>query len=125
MIVEDEAVVAEDLAQKVKALGYRVIGIASTGETALQLAQELRPNLVLLDIKLGGTLDGIETANRLREIYDLPFLFITAHSDPGTVKRATASGTFGYILKPFRERDLEVQLETAFYKYRTPSGSAT
>jgi PAS domain S-box-containing protein len=124
LIVEDEAIVAEDLAQKVKALGYRVIGIASTGDTALQLAQELRPNLVLLDIKLCGTLDGIEIANRLREMHDLPFLFITAHSDPGTVKKATASGTFGYILKPFRERDLEVQLETALYKYRTHKATA-
>ena len=64
LIIEDEAVVAEDLAQKVKALGYRVIGIESTGETALDLARTHRPNLILLDIKLGGRLDGIETADR-------------------------------------------------------------
>jgi len=78
LIVEDEAVVAEDLAQKVTALGYRVIGIASTGEIALQLAQEQLPSLVLLDIKLDGKFDGIETAHRLRELCDLPFIFLTA-----------------------------------------------
>ena len=124
LIVEDEAVVAEDLAQKVKALGYRVIGIASTGEIALQLAQEQLPSLVLLDIKLDGKFDGIETAHRLRELCDLPFIFLTAHSDPETVKRASASGHLGYILKPFRERDLEIQLETALSKHRANKANA-
>ncbi|HZH49259.1 MAG TPA: response regulator, partial [Nitrospira sp.] len=98
LIVEDEAVVAEDLANKVRTLGYRLIGIASTGEAALQLAQEHRPNLVLLDIRLDGRWDGIDTANRLRDLCDLPFLFITAHSDPETVRRASAAGASGYIL---------------------------
>ena len=118
LIVENEAVVAEDLAQKVTSLGYRVIGMVSSGEAALELARAQRPNLILLDIKLDGTLDGIETANRLRNLSDLPFIFLTAHSDQETVKRANAAGAFGYILKPFRERDLEVQLETALYRYR-------
>jgi len=115
LIVENESVVAEDLTLKVKALGYRVVGLASQGETALELAQEQHPDLILLDIKLEGTLDGIETAYRLRDICDLPFLFITAHSDPETVKRASAAGASGYILKPFREQDLEVQLRAAMY----------
>jgi PAS domain S-box-containing protein len=115
LIVEDEVVVAEDLAQKVRDLGYCVIGLTSAGEAALELVQEQHPNLVLLDIKLNGKWDGIETANRLREVCDLPFLFITAHSDPETVKRATAAGAFGYVLKPFRERDLEVQIRAALY----------
>ena len=115
LIVEDEAVVAEDLAQKVTALGYRVLDIASTGEAALQISKANPPNLILLDIKLSGTLDGIETATRLKEHSDIPFLFLTAHSDPETVKRASACGAFGYVLKPFRERDLEVQLRAALY----------
>ena len=118
LIVENEAVVAEDLAQKVTALGYRVIGTVSTGEAALEVARAQRPNLILLDIKLDGTLDGIETAHRLRHMSDLPFVFLTAHSDPETVKKANAADAFGYILKPFRERDLQVQLETALYRYR-------
>jgi len=118
LIVENEAVVAEDLAQKVTALGYCVIGTVSTGEAALEVARAQRPNLILLDIKLDGTLDGIETAHRLRHMSDLPFVFLTAHSDPETVKKANAADAFGYILKPFRERDLQVQLETALYRYR-------
>ena len=118
LIVEDEAIVAEDLAQKVTALGYLVIGMVSTGEAALELAQAQRPHLILLDLTLAGALDGIETANRLRNVCDLPFIFLTAHSDQETVKRANAAGAFGYVLKPFREHDLEVQLETALYRYR-------
>jgi PAS domain S-box-containing protein len=118
LIVENEAVVAEDLAQKVTALGYRVIGTVSTGEAALEVARAQRPNLILLDIKLDGTLDGLETAHRLRHMSDLPFVFLTAHSDPETIKKANAADAFGYILKPFRERDLQVQLETALYRYR-------
>src|SRR6185503_1855211 len=85
---------------------------------ALEVARAQRPNLILLDIKLDGTLDGIETAHRLRHMSDLPFVFLTAHSDPETVKKANAADAFGYILKPFRERDLQVQLETALYRYR-------
>ena len=118
LIVEDEAIVAEDLAQKVTALGYLVIGMASSGEAALELAQAQRPHLILLDISLDGALDGIETANRLRNVCDLPVIFLTAHSDQDTVKRANAAGAFGYVLKPFREHDLEVQLDTALYRYR-------
>jgi PAS domain S-box-containing protein len=115
LIVEDEAVVAEDLAQKVTALGYRVLDIASTGAAALQISQAHPPDLILLDITLTGELDGIETATRLKECSDIPLVFLTAHSDSETVKRATAAGSFGYILKPFRERDLEVQLQAALY----------
>ena len=115
LIVEDEAVVAEDLAQKIKALGYRVLDIASTGAAALQISQAHPPDLILLDITLAGKLDGIETATRIKEFSDIPLVFLTAHSDTETVKRATAAGSLGYILKPFRERDLEVQLRAALY----------
>ena len=115
LIVEDEAVVAEDLAKKVTALGYRILDIASTGAAALQISQAHPPDLILLDITLTGELDGIETATRLKEFSDIPLVFPTAHSDPETVKRATAAGSLGYILKPVREGDLEVQLRAALY----------
>lgn len=118
LIVEDEAVVADDLAHKISALGYRVLDVVATGEAALELIQTRRPTIVLLDIKLGGQLDGIETANRLKDVCDIPFIFVTAHSDADTVKRASASGHSGFILKPFREHDIEIQLETALYKHR-------
>ena len=113
-IVEDEA---EDLASKVRKLGYEVVGTTSSGEEAFELARQLLPALVLMDIRLDGAMDGIEAAEKIHLEYNLPILFLTAHSDRGTVERARQAGTFGYILKPFDERDLRVQIEMALYKH--------
>ena len=113
LIVEDEA---EDLASKVRKLGYEVVGTTSSGEEAFELARQLLPALVLMDIRLDGAMDGIEAAEKIHLEYNLPILFLTAHSDRGTVERARQAGTFGYILKPFDERDLRVQIEMALYK---------
>jgi len=114
LIVEDEA---EDLASKVRKLGYEVAGTTSSGEEAFELARQLLPALVLMDIRLDGAMDGIEAAEKIHLEYNLPILFLTAHSDRGTVERARQAGTFGYILKPFDERDLRVQIEMALYKH--------
>ena len=114
LIVEDEA---EDLASKVRKLGYEVVGTTSSGEEAFELARQLLPALVLMDIRLDGAMDGIEAAEKIHLEYNLPILFLTAHSDRGTVERARQAGTFGYILKPFDERDLRVQIEMALYKH--------
>jgi len=118
LIVEDEAILAAHLASKVKLLGYRVIGPVSTGEEALDLLRVDAPNIALLDIRLDGRLDGIETAARLKQIRDIPVIFLTAHSDQETLKRASTVGPFGYILKPFEERDLATQLEVTLYKHQ-------
>ena len=118
LIVEDEAILAAHLASKVKLLGYRVTGPVSTGEEALTLAQAERPDIALLDIKLDGHMDGIQTAPRLKQWRDIPVIFLTAHSDQETLKRASAVGPFGYILKPFEERDLATQLEVTLYKHQ-------
>ena len=118
LIVEDEAILAAHLASKVKLLGYGVIGPVSTGEEALDLIQAETPNIALLDIRLDGQLDGIETAVLLKQIRDIPVIFLTAHSDQETLKRASAVGPFGYILKPFEERDLATQLEVTLYKHQ-------
>lgn len=118
LIVEDEAILAAHLTSKVKLLGYHVIGPVSTGEEALALAQAESPDIALLDIRLHGDLDGIETATRLKQWRDIPFIFLTAHSDQETVKRASAVGPFGYVLKPFEERDLATQLEVTLYKHK-------
>lgn len=118
LIVEDEAILAAHLAGKVKLLGYRVIGPVSSGEEALPLAKEHSPDIALLDIRLDGRLDGIETATRLKHSQDIPVIFLTAHSDQETLKRASVVGPFGYILKPFEERDLATQLEVTLYKHR-------
>jgi PAS domain S-box-containing protein len=121
LIVEDEAIVAEDLSQKVRALGYQVVGVFPTGEQAISALQEAAPDLVLLDIQLGGSLgslDGVETAKKLQQGCDAAIVFTTAHSDPETVKRANLIDPFGYILKPFGDRDLAVQLALALHKHR-------
>src|SRR5437868_6613757 len=118
LIVEDEAIVAEDLSQKVRSLGYRVVGRVTTGEEALRVAKQSPADLVLLDIHLAGTLDGIETATRLNKLYDPAIVFVTAHSNADTLEKVKATGACGYILKPFGERDLAVQLTIASHKHR-------
>jgi PAS domain S-box-containing protein len=119
IIVEDEAIVAEDLTKKVCALGYRVLATVCTGEEALQFTQTQRPDLVMLDLTLAGKLDGIETAQQLDALHQIPVVYVTAHSDRETVKRANLAGHFGYVLKPFSERDLAIQLDIALYKAQT------
>ena len=119
LIVEDEAIVAADLAKKLELLGYKVAGIAAKGEEALEMVRRLRPELVLMDIQLNGPLDGIQTAEEIRRRQDLPLVYLTAHSDTTTLSRAKLTGPFGYILKPFEERDLAVQIELALYKHQT------
>jgi PAS domain S-box-containing protein len=118
LIAEDEAVLAAHLASKVKMLGYRVIGPVSSGEEAIELAEKEGPDLALLDIRLDGQLDGIQTAQGLKRWRDIPVIFLTAHSDHETIKKASSIGPFGYILKPFEERDLATQLEITFYKHQ-------
>lgn len=118
LIVEDETIVAADLENKLKRLGHDVAGIASCGEDALTMVQSRRPDLILMDIQLEGALDGIETATAIRKQYDVPVVYLTAHSDRATLSRAKLSGPFGYILKPFEQRDLVTQIELASYKHR-------
>ncbi|MBC7963442.1 MAG: response regulator [Steroidobacteraceae bacterium] len=117
LIVEDEAIVAADLASKVRQLGYDVAGTTATGEEAVELARTMRPSLVLMDIRLAGAMDGIAAAEQIHRECHLPVLFLTAHSDTGTVERARQAEAFGYILKPFDERDLRIQIEMALYKH--------
>ena len=117
LIVEDEAIVAEDLAGTVRQLGYAVAGITATGEEAVELARRHRPALVLMDIRLAGAMDGVAAAQQIHRECQLPVLFLTAHSDPGMIGRAQQAGALGYILKPFDERDLRIQIEMALYKH--------
>ncbi len=119
LIVENEAIVAADLAGKLRQLGYGVVGIAAQGEEAVARVQRLCPQLVLMDIQLAGPMDGIEAAEAIRRRHDLPVIYLTAHSDAATLARAKLTGPFGYILKPFEERELATQIELALYKHQT------
>ena len=119
LIVEDEAIIAADLAGKLGRLGYLISGTTGFGEEAVNQAREQRPDLVLMDIRLAGTMDGIEAAEIIRREIDLPVIFLTAHSDQATLDRAKLAEPFGYILKPFEERELATNIEMALYKHST------
>ncbi|MBK8023717.1 MAG: response regulator [Chloroflexi bacterium] len=107
LIVEDEAIVAMDIALRLIGLGYTVSDYVSTGEEALEQAESFRPDLVMMDIRLAGGMDGIETAERLRDRHGMPILFVTAYSDDEVLKRALNVGACGFLLKPFDEAELE------------------
>jgi PAS domain S-box-containing protein len=118
LIIEDEAIVAADLTSKLSQLGYCVIGTASQAERGIALAEEKKPDLVLMDVRLDGSMDGIEAAERIRAICDRPVIFLTAHSDPDTMARAKLTMPFAYILKPFTVRELETHIEIALYRHQ-------
>ena len=118
LIVEDEGIVAENLSDKLQQLGYDVAGIASKGEEAREMALKLRPQLILMDIQLDGEKDGIWAAEAIQREYDVPVIYLTAHSDPATLARAKVTGPLGYVLKPFETRDLATQIELALYRHQ-------
>lgn len=115
LIVEDEELVALDLAAILRDLGYDVVGHASTADAAIELAGSLRPALVLMDINLRGPNDGIHAATRIKREFDIPVVFVTAYDDDGTLVRARIVEPFGYILKPYQARELRVCIETALF----------
>lgn len=119
MIVEDEYIVAKDIEVKLKKMGYDVIGIATTGEEAVQKALAMKPDLILMDIKLDGEIDGIEATAQIHDHLDLPVIYVTAFADEKTLQAAKLTEPFGYILKPIETRELFVAIEIALYKYNT------
>ena len=118
LVVEDEGIIAADLAACLEDLGYRVVGQAASGEDALRLAAEHRPHLVLMDIVLEGEMDGIAAANRLRREQDTPVIFLTSHADTATLDRARESQPFGYLIKPFAESELRAAIEMSLYRHQ-------
>ena len=118
LVVDDESVVALDVNSRLQHLGYTVAAVASSGEEAVERTAETRPDLVLMDIKMPGGMDGIKAAEQIRERFDIPVVFCSAYGDEGTLERAKITGPFGYILKPFEERDLRVAIEVALHKHK-------
>ncbi len=116
LIVEDEALVARDLESMAQRAGYEVCATATTGEEALNLALTMRPDLALIDIIIKGSIDGIDVARKIWQDMQIPAIYVTAYADDSTLKRARETAPFGYILKPFDERELRVAVETAIYK---------
>ena len=118
LIVEDEVIVAMTLESVLQKLGYGVAGSVTNGPDAIQMAGEEMPDLILMDIRLEGSMDGIEAATRISARYGIPVVYLTAHSDQATLSRAIHTQPYGYLLKPFRERDLYTTIEMAFHKHR-------
>ncbi len=118
LIVEDENLVARDLQNMVRLLGYEVTGVVQTGEEVIGSISQKKPDLVLMDIVLKGKLDGIAVAAVIWEEYGIPVVYITSFADDLTFERAKLTEPFGYLIKPFEERELELTIETALYKAR-------
>ncbi|MBL4861972.1 MAG: response regulator [Crocinitomicaceae bacterium] len=117
LVVEDESIVSKDIQHSLKKLGYNVVGASATGEKAIELAGSERPDIVLMDIMLKGEMNGIEAANRIKEEYAIPIIFLTAYADESTLSKAKITEPYGYILKPFKEIDLHTTIEMAIYKH--------
>ncbi len=116
LIVEDEAIVALDLRLQLQELGYQVVGVAASGEAALALAARHRPQLILMDVRLQGPMDGIATAEILLQRHRIPLIFLTSHSDADTVQRAARTGPYGYLTKPYQIKELRAGIEVALTK---------
>lgn len=117
LVVEDEKLVAKDIAKLLKKLGYFVIGTINSGEEAIKKVAELLPDLVMMDIMLKGEMDGIEAAENIKSHFDIPIIFLTAYADENTLQRAKITEPFGYILKPFDERELHTTIEIALRRH--------
>ena len=117
LIVEDEMIIAGELEARMVALGYDVAGIAASGEEAIQLAFEKRPDLVFMDIVLKGEMDGIQAAGVISKGLSIPIVYLTAYADQSTLERAKVTEPMGYLVKPFSESELRAAVEIALYKH--------
>ncbi len=113
LIVEDDRDVAYIMTHTVNRLGFSVVGAEDTGEKAIKAAGEMKPDIVLMDIKLAGNMDGIETAEYIGRNYKIPVIYVTAMTDDKTLERVAASAPYGFILKPFRDDELRAVIEIA------------
>lgn len=117
-VVEDESIVSKDIQHSLKKLGYTIVGSASTGDKAIEMLQTDKPDIVLMDIMLKGSLTGIETAEIIKKQMSIPVIFLTAYADEATLSKAKISEPYGYILKPYKEIDLQTSIEIAIYKHQ-------
>jgi two-component system, cell cycle sensor histidine kinase and response regulator CckA len=117
LIVEDEAIIAEDIAETLRNLGYEVAGIGQTGAEAIRMAEQHRPDLILMDVKLQEGIDGIETAHQIRSRMDIPFVYLTAYAEPDVLERAKKTHPYGFLGKPIGLLELRNTLENALYKH--------
>lgn len=118
LIVEDEFIIANEIKGMLEDLGYDVLNIAAQGKDAIQKAKENKPDLVLMDIMLKGEVDGIQAAEEIRSCFSVPIIYLTAYANKEILERAKVTTPFGYLLKPFKDRDLHIAIEMALYKHK-------
>jgi DNA-binding response OmpR family regulator len=117
LIIEDETLIAEELSERLKRFGFEVIATVESAEEGIRVATTQKPDLVLMDIRLNGGKDGIQAATEIRERVDVPVIYLTAYSDRVTLDRAKHTEPYGYVLKPFHERELQVTIELAMHRH--------
>ncbi len=121
LVVEDESIVSKDIQLSLKKLGYNVVGAAATSEKAIDLIRSEKPDIVLMDIMLKGDVNGIETAEIVKNEFGIPVIYLTAYADESTLAKAKVTEPYGYIIKPFKEIDLHTSIEMAIYKHKKES----
>ncbi|MEM8721747.1 MAG: EAL domain-containing protein [Cyanobacteria bacterium P01_G01_bin.39] len=121
LIVEDELLIAQNIANKLKKLGYKVSKIAATGQAAIASIKQEQPDLILMDIALEGTVDGIEAAGEIKSQFDIPIIFVTAYADDEILERAAEAGCYGYLIKPFRDLELQAVVKIVLRKHQEQS----
>jgi CheY-like chemotaxis protein len=116
LVVEDEAIIAMDILDMLRKIGCVDSEVADSGEESIQKVARHRPHLVLMDIRLKGSMDGIQAAKQIFYKYDVPVIYLTAFGDEGTMKRANGTARFGYLTKPFEENELQSTIKNALIK---------
>ena len=116
-IVEDQIILANDLKLQLEKLGYMVVGIAGNGKDAIKKIGKIKPDLILMDIEIKGDIDGIETAQKIRDLYNIPFIYLTACFDDEILERTSITQPYGYITKPYNEIGLKTAIKLALYKH--------
>ena len=111
MVVEDENIIALDIKNRLKKLGFKIPAVVASGEDAIRLAGEIKPDLVLMDILLKGKLDGVEAARAIRTKNDIPVIFLSSFSDESTCREANQASPYGYLIKPFNEKELKAKID--------------
>ncbi len=118
LVVEDESIVSKDIQLSLKKLGYNVVGSSNNGEKAIEMALALEPDLILMDIMLKGDVNGVRASKRIQTKLNIPIVYLTAYADENTLERAKVTQPYGYIIKPFKEIDLQTSIEMALYKHK-------
>ena len=118
LIVEDERILALGLKKKLEKLGFKVTDAVSTGENAISSVKSDKPELILMDIVLKGEMDGIEAAKLIINLHNIPIIYLTAYADDETIKRAIKTYPYGYLMKPYQDRELKANIEMALHKFQ-------